>query len=186
MEVILIDDVFELGRRGEVVKVADGYGRNYLIPRKLAVLATPGNLKTVEQQRLAQVKKEAKYVEEAELLAQELGQLHVLISRRAGDTGVLFGSVTAKDVGDVLEANGINLDRRRISLAQPVKNIGSLAVEVRPHRDVSVNLLISVLPEGDEPVAKTIPRGEESDRIVSDLEAKVAEIADTSETTTSP
>jgi large subunit ribosomal protein L9 len=182
MEVILVDDVFELGRRGDVVKVADGYGRNYLIPKKLAVQATPGNLIMVEQQRLAMAKKEAKYVEEAELLAQELGQTHVLISRKSGETGVLFGSVTSKDIGDVLEASGINLDRRKILLAHPVKNIGSITIEVRPHRDVSSNLLVSVLPEGEETVARTIKRGEESDQIVRELEEKVAELAGAAET----
>jgi len=181
MEVILVDDVFQLGRRGEVVKVADGYGRNYLIPKKLAVPATPGNLTMVEQQRLALAKKEAKYVEEAELLAQELGQMHVLISRKSGEAGVLFGSVTSKDIGDVLEASGINLDRRKILLAHPVKSIGNITVEVRPHRDVSANLLVSVLPEADESVARTLKRGEESDRIVSELEAKISEDAGPSE-----
>jgi len=175
MEVILVDDVFELGRRGEVVKVANGYGRNYLIPKKLAVPATPGNLTMVEQQRVSQAKKEAKYVEEAEILAQELGQVYVLISRKSGDAGVLFGSVTSKDIGDVLEASGINLDRRKILLAHPVKSIGNLTVEVRPHREVSANLLISVLPEADESVAKTLKRGEESDQIVRELDAKISE-----------
>jgi large subunit ribosomal protein L9 len=177
MEVILIDDVLGLGRRGDVAKVADGYGRNYLIPKKLAVPATKGNLTMVEQQRLSLAKKEAKYVEEAELLAQELGQLHVLVSRKAGEEGVLFGSVTSKDIGDVLTANGINLDRRKILLAHPLKNIGNVTIEVRPHRDVSANLLVSILPEGDESVAKTLKRGEESDEIVSDLDSKVSELA---------
>jgi len=180
MEVILVDDVFELGRRGEVVKVADGYGRNYLIPKKLAVPATPGNLKMVEQQRVALAKKEARDVEEAELLAQELGQLHVLVSRKSGESGVLFGSVTSKDIGDVLEGSGFLLDRRKILLPHPVKNIGNLTIEVRPHREVSAKLLVSVLPEGDESVAKTVKRGEESDQIVSELDAKVAELAGSS------
>ena len=177
MEVILIDDVFGLGRRGEVVNVANGYGRNYLIPKKLAVPATKGNLTMVEQQRLALAKKEAKYVEEAELLAQELGQLHVLVSRKAGEGGVLFGSVTPKDIGEVLESNGISLDRRKILLNQPIKTIGNVTIEVRPHRDVSANILVSVLPEGDESVAKTLKRGEESDGIINDLEAKLSELA---------
>jgi len=177
MEVILVDDVFGLGRRGEVVKVADGYGRNYLVPKKLAVPATKGNLTMIEQQRVAQVKKEAKYVEEAELLAQELGQLHVLVSRKSGEGGVLFGSVTSKDIGDVLEANGINLDRRKIMLAQPVKSIGNVRIQVRPHRDVSADMLVSVLPEGDESIARILKRGEESDQIVSDLDEKVSDLA---------
>jgi large subunit ribosomal protein L9 len=180
MEIILVDDVFGLGRRGEVVSVANGYARNYLIPKKLGVPATPGNLKMVEEQRVSLAKKEAKYVEEAELLAQEIGQLHVLVSRKSGDLGVLFGSVTSKDIGDVLEANGINLDRRKILLEQPIKSIGNVTVEVRPHREVSANLLVSVMPEADESVAKTMQRGEESDQIVQDLEAKVAELAETS------
>jgi large subunit ribosomal protein L9 len=176
MKVILIDDVYGLGRRGEVANVADGYGRNYLIPKQLAVVATTGNLKMIEEQRVALAKKESKYVEEAELLAQELGQLHVIISRKAGDTGVLFGSVTSKDLEEVLSANGINLDRRKILLAQPIKSIGNYRVEARPHNDVETNLLVSVTPEGDEPVARTMPRGEESDAVVKDVEVKVAEI----------
>lgn len=176
MKVILIDDVYGLGRRGELANVADGYGRNYLIPKKLAVVATPGNLNMVEEQRVSLAKKESKYVEEAELLAQELGQVHIIISRKAGDTGVLFGSVTSKDMEEVLSANGINLDRRRILLKQPIKNIGNYRVEARPHNDVETTLLISVTQEGDEPVARTMPRGEDSDAVVQEVEARVAEI----------
>ncbi len=176
MEVILIDDVFELGRRGEVVKVAAGYGRNFLIPKHLAVPATPGNLKMVEQQRVALAKVEAKDRGEAEILAAELGQLHIVVSRKAGDTGVLFGSVTSKDIADILAASGINLDRRKILLHQPIKSIGNYTVEVRPHADVDVTLLVSVQPEAGEEVARTMPRGEASDRIVEELKAKVAEI----------
>ncbi len=176
MEVVLIDDVFDLGRRGEVVKVAPGYGRNYLIPKRLAVPATPGNLKMVEQLRIVAAKEEATYREDAEVLARELGLLHVLISRKAGDTGVLFGSVTSKDLADLLEAGGINLDRRRIILQHPIKNIGNYTVEIRPHNEVEAQLLVSVLPEGDEPVARTIPRGIESDGFVEELNTKVGEL----------
>ncbi|UCF37323.1 MAG: 50S ribosomal protein L9 [Acidobacteriota bacterium] len=177
MRVILTDDVFELGRRGQVVSVSSGYGRNYLIPKRLAVLATPGNLKVVEEQRIAMAKKEAKHVEEAQILAQELGQVHVLISRKVGEKGVLFGSVTSKDVSDVLEANGINLDRRRIVLSQPIKTIGNFQVAARPHTDVEATILVSVLPEGDQETAKTMPRGEESDKVVAEIEAKIEELS---------
>lgn len=177
MRVILTDDVFELGRRGQVVSVSSGYGRNYLIPKRLAVLATPGNLKVVEEQRIAMAKKEAKHVEEAQILAQELGQVHVLISRKVGEKGVLFGSVTSKDVSDVLEANGINLDRRRIMLSQPIKTIGNFQVAARPHTDVEATILVSVLPEGDQETARTMPRGEESDKVVAELEAKIGELS---------
>jgi large subunit ribosomal protein L9 len=176
MEVILIDDVFELGRRGDVVKVASGYGRNFLIPKKLAVPATPGNLKMVEQQRVALAKREAKDRGEAEILAAELGQIHIVVSRKAGDTGVLFGSVTSKDLTDVLAANGITLDRRKILLHQPIKSIGNYTVEVRPHSDVDASLLLSVFPEAGEQISKTLARGEESDKLVEELKAKVEEI----------
>ena len=175
MQVILIDDVYELGRRGEVVTVADGFGRNFLIPRQLAVPATRGNLKRIEEQRVALAKQEARHIEEAEILASELRLMHVLISRKAGETGVLFGSVTSKDVAEALENRGVNLDRRKILLQQPIKMIGNYTVETRPHNDVEAELLVSVMPEGDEPVSKAIQRGEESDKIAEDLEAKVAE-----------
>ena len=176
MEVILIDDVFELGKRGEVVRVANGYGRNYLIPKKLAIPATPGNKKMVEQQRLAMAKKEAKYQEEADLLAQELNQLHLLISRKAGETGTLFGSVTSKDITDLLKQNGIGLDRRKILLSQPIKGIGNYRIEVRPHSEVTAELLVSILVEDDEPMSEVKRKGEESDKIVAELEAKIREI----------
>lgn len=176
MEVILIDDVYDLGRRGQVVKVAPGYGRNFLIPRKLAVPATPGNLKMVEQQRIAHAKKEARFVEEAQLLADQLRLVHVVISRKAGETGVLFGSVTAKDVAEVLEKHGINVDRRKILLDQPIKSVGNFTVEIRPHHEVEASILLSVVPEGDEPVARMLQRGVESDKIVEDVNAKLAEL----------
>lgn len=177
MEVILIDDVYELGRRGDIVKVAPGYGRNYLIPRHLAVPATAGNLRMVQDQRVALAKKEAKDRAAAEILASALNQVHILISRKCGETGVLFGSVTAKDLSDALEASGTNLDRRKILLHQPIKSIGTFTVEVRPHNDVPAEILVSVSPETDKEVVRTLKRGEESDKIVAELAARVAEIA---------
>ncbi len=176
MEVILIDDVYELGRRGDVVKVSPGYGRNYLIPRHLAVPATAGNLKMVEQQRIALAKRESNDRADAEILSAELGQVHIVVSRKSGDTGVLFGSVTSKDLSDVLAENGINLDRRKIVLAQPIKNIGNFKVEVRPHSDVEATILVSVMPDAGDEVSRTMPRGPESDKIVEELNARVAEI----------
>ncbi|MFB3904851.1 MAG: 50S ribosomal protein L9 [Acidobacteriota bacterium] len=177
MQVILTDDVFQLGKRGEVVKVADGYGRNYLIPRKLAIPVTPGNLRMIEQQRLAMAKKEAKFREEAQLLAGELNQMHLIVSRKAGDTGALFGSVTSKDLADLLATQGIHIDRRKILMEQPAKAIGNYSIEVRPHSDVQAVITVSVLPEGDEPIAQAKKRDAESDRIVAELDAKVKEIA---------
>jgi large subunit ribosomal protein L9 len=177
MQVILTDDVFQLGKRGEVVKVADGYGRNYLIPRRLAIPVTPGNLKMIEQQRIAMAKKEAKFKEEAQLLAGELNQIHLIISRKAGDTGALFGSVTSKDLGDLLATQGIHIDRRKILMEQPAKSIGNYNIEVRPHADVKAIVTLSVLPEGDEAIARAKKRDAESDKVMADLDAKVKEIA---------
>jgi large subunit ribosomal protein L9 len=185
MEVILIDDVFELGKRGTVVKVADGYGRNYLIPKNLAIPATPGNKKMIEQQRLAMAKKEAKYQEEAELLTQELNQLHLMISRKSGETGTLFGSVTSKDIADLLKTTGVQMDRRKIVLNQPIKSIGNYTVEVRPHSEVTAELLLSVLLEGDKPVSTIKKKDEESDAIVAELEAKLKEMRQLAEGATS-
>ena len=176
MKVILIDDVFELGKRGTVVRVADGYGRNYLIPKSLAIPATPGNRKMIEQQRLAMAKKESKYQEEAELLTQELNQLHLMLSRKSGETGTLFGSVTSKDIADLLKTSGIQLDRRKIVLNQPIKSIGNYRIEVRTHSEVTAELLLSILVEGDKPVSKIKKKDEESDAIVAELEAKLKEM----------
>ncbi len=176
MEVILIDDVFELGKRGTVVRVADGYGRNYLIPKSLAIPATPGNRKMIEQQRLAMAKKESKYQEEAELLTQELNQLHLMLSRKSGETGTLFGSVTSKDIAALLKTTGIQMDRRKIVLNQPIKSIGNYRIEVRPHSEVTAELLLSIVAEGDEPVSKIKKKDEESDAIVAELEARLKEM----------
>ncbi len=176
MEVILIDDVFELGKRGDIVRVANGYGRNYLIPKNLAIPATPGNRKMVDQQRLAMAKKEAKYQGEAELLAQELNQLHLIISRKSGETGTLFGSVTSKDITDLLKQSGIRLDRRKLLLGQPIKSIGNYRIEVRPHSEVTAELLISILIEGEQPISEVKKKDEESDKVVAELEAKLKEM----------
>ena len=186
MEVILIDDVFELGKRGTVVRVADGYGRNYLIPKKLAIPSTPGNKKMIEQQRLVMAKKEAKYQEEAELLTQELNQLHLMISRKSGETGTLFGSVTSKDIADLLKTAGVQMDRRKIVLNQPIKSIGNYRIEVRPHSEVTAELLLSVLSEGDEPVSTIKKKDEKSDAIVAELEAKLKEMKQSAGGETAP
>ncbi len=176
MEIILIDDIFELGKRGAVVKVADGYGRNYLIPKKLAIPSTPGNLKMIEQQKLAMAKKEVKYQEEAELLAQELNKLHLIVSRKSGDGGALFGSVTTKDIAKLLAGNGIQMDRRKIILDQPIKQIGHYKIQLHPHSAVSAELLLSVLIEGDETVARVKTKDEESEAIIANMEAALQKI----------
>ncbi|MFQ5741211.1 MAG: 50S ribosomal protein L9, partial [Acidobacteriota bacterium] len=175
MDLILTEDVMHLGKHGQVVSVASGYGRNYLIPKGLAIPATALNLKMIEQQRVSRAKKEAKLKEEAAILTQELNQLHLLLSRKTGETGSLFGSVTSKDLADLLAAKGILLDRRKILLQQPIKQIGNFEVEVRPHSEVRAELLVSVAPEEDEEVARVLRKGEESAQILSEVEARLKE-----------
>ncbi len=176
MRLILTDDVFNLGNRGQVVDVAAGYGRNYLLPKGLALPATVGNLKMVEQQKVALAKKEAVLKEEAEILAKELVKLHVVLSRKAGDTGTLFGSVTVKDLADLLEKNGIHIDRRKIALEHPIKSLGNFQVAVHPHAGVDAEILVSVTMEEEEPVARLLERGVESDKIYEATEAKAASL----------
>ncbi len=172
MQLVLINDVLHLGRQGDVVTVASGYGRNYLIPKGFAVAATSTNLKMVEQQRAALARKESRVKEDAEIVAQELKQLHLVLSRKAGETGALFGSVTAKDLADLLEEKGFNLDRRRIDLEHPMKSIGNFSVEIHPHPEVKLELLVSVVLEEDEPFANILKQGtDESAGIVSGVES---------------
>ena len=148
MEVILRDHVENVGKRGEVVKVADGYARNFLLPRKLALVATPGNLKQVERER---VKMDAKELEEktaAEAVAARMGTLDIVISRRVGETEVLYGSVTSADIAESLLKKGFDIDKRKIGLREPIKKLGEQTVPVKLHRDVVVNVPVKVVAEG--------------------------------------
>ena len=176
MELILVGDVEHLGRRGDVVRVANGYGRNYLLPKGLALLSTPANLKLVEAQRLAQARREARHKADAELLAEELTRRHVVVSRRAGESGVLFGSVTSRDVSDLLSANGFEVDRRKIRLEHPIKNIGNYRLDIRCHAEVTAQLLVSIIPEEDAPVQRLKRQDDESNRLVAELEFLVDEV----------
>ena len=178
MQLVLINDVLHLGRRGDVVTVASGYGRNYLIPKGFAIAANPENLKMVEQQRAALARKESSVKADAEIVAQELKQLHLVLSRKAGETGALFGSVTAKHLADLLEEKGFNLDRRKIDLEHPLKSIGNFQVETHPHPEVKLELLVSVVQEDDEPFANILKQGtDESAGIVSGVESLLEEAA---------
>ncbi len=171
MQLVLIDDVLHLGRRGDVVSVAAGYGRNYLIPQGLAVAATSANLKMVEQQRAALARKETRVKGGAEILARELDKLHLVLSRKAGETGALFGSVTAKDLADLLAEKGFNVDRQKIDLEHPLKTIGNFPVEAHPHPDVKLEFLVSVVLEEEEPFTRILNQEtDESAEIVSGVE----------------
>jgi large subunit ribosomal protein L9 len=164
MEVILRDHVENLGRRGEVVKVANGYARNFLLPRKLALIATPGNLKQVERER---VKLDAKELEErsaAEAVAARMRSLEVVISRRVGETEALYGSVTSADIAESLLARGFDIDKRKIGLREPIKKLGELAVAVRLHRDVIVQVPVKVVAEGKPEMAPAEPKAGPTDQ----------------------
>jgi large subunit ribosomal protein L9 len=149
MEVILREDVDKLGARGEMVKVAPGYARNYLLPRKLAVAATESNKKIVEQERQAHLRRDAKEVAEATDLGKMMANLTVTISQKAGENNQLFGSVTSKDIADVLERQGYTIERRKIILAEPIKTLGDFTVPLRLHRDVTTEITVHVTKEAD-------------------------------------
>src|SRR5665213_4216496 len=134
MEIILREDIDKLGARGQVVKVASGYARNFLLPKRLAVAATDSNRKIVEQERQAHLRKEAKAAGEAQDLAKLLQAVTINISRKAGENDQLFGSVTANDVADVLAAQNYAIDRRKIQLDEPIRTLGEHKVTVRLHR----------------------------------------------------
>jgi len=147
MEVILREDIEKLGNRGEVVKVASGYARNFLLPRKMAVAATAANKKIVEQERQAHLRKEAKLKNEAEDLAQLVTGVVVTIPQKAGENDQLFGSVTTKDIGDALAAKNFTIDRRKVHLEEPIKQLGEYKVPVRLHKDVTAEITVIVVKE---------------------------------------
>ena len=147
MEVILREDVEKLGNRGELVKVANGYARNFLLPRRLAVAATDANRKIVEQERQAHLRKEAKLKDESEDLAKLLTGVSVTIAQKAGENDQLFGSVTSKDVADALAAKNFTIDRRKVQLDEPIKTLGEFKVPVRLHREVTAEITVNVVRE---------------------------------------
>jgi large subunit ribosomal protein L9 len=147
MEVILREDIDKLGARGEVVKVAPGYARNFLLPKRLAVPATDSNKKIVEQEKQSHLRKEAKAAGEAQDLAKMLTALQLTIARKAGETDQLFGSVTASDISDLLAARNYTVDRRKIQLDEPIRTLGEHKITVRLHREVSTEITVNVTRE---------------------------------------
>ena len=147
MEVILREDIEKLGTRGQVVKVASGYARNFLLPKRLAVAATDSNKKIVEQERQAHLRKEAKAQGEAQQLAQIMTGATVRIAQKAGENDQLFGSVTSKDIAEALTAQNYNIDRRKIQLDDPIRQLGEYKVPVRLHKDVTVEITVVVVKE---------------------------------------
>jgi large subunit ribosomal protein L9 len=147
MEVILREDIEKLGSRGEVVKVAPGYARNFLLPRRLAVAATEANRKIVEQERQAHLRKEAKQKSEADDLGKLLAGTTVTIAQKAGENDQLFGSVTAQDIANALAANNFTIDRRKVQLEEPIKQLGQYTVSVRLHKEVTTQIGVNVVRE---------------------------------------
>src|SRR5450755_3550446 len=154
MEVILKEDVNKLGHRGDVVKVAEGYGRNYLIPHKLAIEATAGNKAVIEQMKAASVRKTAKEKGSAEALGQQLTAVALAFTRKSGEHDQLFGSVTSADIARELEARGFTIDRRKIQLDEPLKTVGEFNVPVKLHKDVTATVKVTV---GNEAGAEAAP-----------------------------
>ena len=150
MEVILREHVDNLGRRGDLVKVADGYARNYLLPRKMALLATAGNKKVIEREKVKFDATEAEEQKVAQAVADRLATVEIEIARKVGETDALFGSVTNADIAESLAAKGFELDRRKIQLHEPIKKLGEYTVPVKLHRDVVVSLKVKVRAEGQK------------------------------------
>jgi len=148
-KVLLREDVDDLGARGEIVRVRSGYARNYLLPRNLAVEATAGNVKGIESERAALLKKEAKERATAEAQSQQMSTLELEFKRKAGEQGALYGSVTSMDVAEALRERGYEIERHRIHLREPLKRLGEYTVPVRLHRDVTIDLKVRVASEGE-------------------------------------
>ena len=146
--VLLREDVENLGGRGDIVKVKAGYARNYLLPRKLAVVATASNVRQIEQERAALLRREARERGSAEAQAEEMSKLRLNFERRVGEHGILYGSVTSMDITEALKERGYEVDRRRVLLREPIKEVGDFTVQVRLHRDVSIEIPVTVAAEG--------------------------------------
>jgi large subunit ribosomal protein L9 len=147
MEVILKEDVNKLGHRGDVVKVAEGYGRNFLLPKKLAMEATAANKSVIEQMKQSAVRLSAKEKSEAELLVTQLDKVELVFERKVGENEHLFGSVTASEIAHQLEQKGFNIDRRKLQLEEPLRQLGEFHVPVKLHREVTAHIKVTVKAE---------------------------------------
>ena len=147
MEIILRETIDNLGRAGQVVKVADGYARNYLLPKKLAYVVTPGNLKVIEAERQSLLRKEAKQKEDAEKLQQMLEAVEVTIRRKVGEQDALYGSVTNADVAEALEKKGFEIEKRKIHMDDHIKTVGEFSIPIRLFKDVTAHIKLKVEPE---------------------------------------
>jgi large subunit ribosomal protein L9 len=152
MEVILKEDVMKLGHRGDVVKVADGYGRNYLLPGKLAIEATSANKAVIEQMKNSAVRKSAKEKAQSEDLAKQMGDVELTFERKVGENDHLFGSVTSGDIAHQLELQGYSVDKRKIALEEPLKELGEFHVAVKLHREVTAHVKVTIKSDAPDEV----------------------------------
>jgi large subunit ribosomal protein L9 len=150
MEIILRETIESLGRAGEIVKVANGYARNYLLPRKLAYPVTAGNMKVMEFERQSLLRKEAKQKDDAEKLKQILDPVEIVIRRKAGEHAALYGSVTNSDVAEALEKKGFQVEKRKIHMDDHIKNLGEFVIPIRLFKDVTANIKLRVEAEKEE------------------------------------
>jgi large subunit ribosomal protein L9 len=178
--VLLREDIDTLGGRGEVVKVRAGYARNYLLPQGLATLATKGNVKQIEQERAALLKKAAIERSTAEAQKDQMGVIELAFERKAGEGGTLFGSVTSMDIAEALQAKGYEIDRRKIVLRDAIKETGDYTVKVKLHRDVVLEVPVTVTAEGGEEVAVEAKPAKKGRKAKAEAEEPVPEA--TSET----
>jgi large subunit ribosomal protein L9 len=179
MDVLLCEDVDNLGQRGQVVRVRAGYGRNYLLPQKLAIEATTGNKRMIEEQRRVLAKREAREKTSAEGEASNLDGLELRFDRRVGEHGILYGSVTALDVAEALKEKGYTIERRKIGLREHIKEVGEYDVVIKLHRDVTPTIKVKVVKEGveEEAPAEAAPEADSS----APVETSAAEAATTDE-----
>jgi large subunit ribosomal protein L9 len=178
-KILLRQDIDDLGARGEIVRVRAGYARNYLLPRKLAVEATANNVKQIEQERAALLKKEANERATAEGQAEQINKLVLEFKRKSGEQGALYGSVTSMDIADELKERGYEIDRHRLHLREPIKRLGEFTVPLRLHRDVSIDLQVKVVPEGEVIIGHLTP--EQEAELAKQVEPKEEETAEAGE-----
>ncbi|QEE27491.1 50S ribosomal protein L9 [Terriglobus albidus] len=165
MEVILKEDILKLGHRGDVVKVADGYGRNYLLPQKLAIEATAANKAVIEQMKGSALRKSAREKGDAETQAASLNNAELVFERKVGEGDHLFGSVTSSDIAHALEAQGFTVDRRKIALDEPLKTIGEFHVPIKLHREVSAHVKVVIKSDKPEEVISSAAPAEEPEAV---------------------
>ena len=177
--ILLREDVDDLGARGEIVRVRAGYARNYLLPRKLAVEATSSNVKQIEGERAALLKKEASERTTAQGQAEQISKLVLEFKRKSGEQGALYGSVTSMDIAESLKERGYEIDRHRLHLREPIKRLGEFSVPLRLHREVSIDLQVKVAPEGEVIIGHMTP--EQEAELAKQIEPKTEETGEAAE-----